>query len=108
MLQNLFPFDIFGFMSGFFFLVFVIVIIFFVIVILIVYKLLHSNVENVHAKKKPVNAGSSLIENNFTSSNEEVKKKLIIENEINICKYCGEKIEDTATFCPFCGSNLIN
>ena len=98
MLHTMFQFDIFGFISGFFILVFVIAIIFFVIVILIVYKLLHSNVENV--KKKSIKATSLPIENAIESPKEKVKK------EINTCKYCGENIEDNATFCPFCGSNL--
>ena len=105
MLQNMFPFDMFGFMSGIFIIIFVIAIIFFVIVVLIVYKLLHSNVDNV--KKK---SGKNTIvpnENIYKVSNEKVKKEVVAEKEISMCKYCGEKIEDTATFCPFCGSNLI-
>ncbi|MBY8987568.1 MAG: zinc ribbon domain-containing protein [Candidatus Lokiarchaeota archaeon] len=104
--QNMFPFDMFGFMSGFFILIFVIAIIFFVIVILIVYKLLHSNVDNI--KKKSVKVTSKPADNINNTSNENTKKELVIEKEINICKYCGEKIEDTATFCPFCGSNLTD
>ena len=52
MLQDLFPFDIFGFINGIFVIVFVIVIIFFIIVILIVYKLIHLNVDNVKKKSK--------------------------------------------------------
>ena len=102
------PFDMFGFMSGFFILIFVVVIIIFVIVIIIIYKLLHTNVDNVKTKKKFVKAGSSPRVNRYRSTNEIVKEKLATEKKINICKYCGEKIEDNATFCPFCGSNLIN
>jgi len=108
MLQDMFPFDIFGFFSGFFILVFIIVIIIFVIVILIIYKLLHTNVDNVKTKKKAVKTGSSPSENKYRASNEIVKDKLVTEKEVNICKYCGERIEDNAPFCPFCGSNLIN
>ena len=33
---------------------------------------------------------------------EELKKEKMGLN----CKYCGEKIEDNAVFCAFCGSNL--
>ena len=108
MLQDMFPFDIFGFFSGFFILIFVIVIVIFVIVIIIIYKLLHTNVDNVKPKKKAVKAGSSPSVNKYRSTNEPVKDKLATEKKINTCKYCGEKIEDNATFCPFCGSNLIN
>jgi uncharacterized membrane protein len=104
MLQNMFPFDIFGFMSGMFIIIFVIAIIFFIIVVLIVYKLLHSNVDNV--KKKSVKTTKIPNENIIKASKEKVKKEMIVEEEISTCKYCGEKIEDTATFCPFCGSNL--
>ncbi|NVM44769.1 MAG: zinc ribbon domain-containing protein [Candidatus Lokiarchaeota archaeon] len=107
MLQNMFPFDIFGFFSGFFILIFIIVIVIFVIVILIIYKLLHTNVDNVKTKKKALKTGSSPSENKYRSSNEIVKEKLVTEKKIHTCKYCGERIEDSATFCPFCGSNLI-
>ncbi len=104
MLKNMFPFDMFGFMSGMFIIIFVIAIIFFIIVVLIVYKLLHSNVDNV--KKKSVKTTIIPNENIIKASKEKVKKEMIVEKEISTCKYCGEKIEDTATFCPFCGSNL--
>jgi len=100
----MFQFDIFSFISGFFILVFVIAIIFFVIVILIVYKILHSNVDNV--KKKSVKVTSLPLENAITSPKEKVKKEIVTEKEINTCKYCGENIEENATFCPYCGSNL--
>ena len=105
MLQNSFPFDIFGFLSGFFILIFVIAIIFFVIVILIVYKLLHSNVDNV--KKKPVKVSDIPLDNISNISKETAKVELKIEKKISTCKYCGENIEESATFCPYCGSNLI-
>lgn len=107
MLQTMFPFDIFGFFSGFFILIFVIVIVIFVIVIIIIYKLLHTNVDNVRPKKVD-KAGSSPRVNKYRSTNETVKDKLATEKKINTCKYCSERIEDNATFCPFCGSNLIN
>ncbi|MFX0047485.1 MAG: zinc ribbon domain-containing protein [Candidatus Hermodarchaeota archaeon] len=105
MLQDLFPFDIFGFISGFFVLVFVIAIIFFIIVILIVYKLLHSNVDNV--KKKPVKVKNILVENHTKTGNETEKEELKTVVVSSICKYCGENIENNTTFCPYCGSNLI-
>ena len=108
MLQTMFPFDIFGFFSGFFILIFIIVIVIFVIVIIIIYKLLHTNVDNVKTKKKTIKTGSLPSENKYRASNEIVKDKLVTEKEVNICKYCGERIEDNAPFCPFCGSNLIN
>lgn len=103
-LQNSFPFDIFGFLGGFFILIFVIVIIFFVIVILIVYKLLHSNVDNV--KKKPVKVSNIPDDNISNTSKETANEELKIEKIISTCKYCGENIEENATFCPYCGSNL--
>ncbi len=108
MLQSMFPFDIFGFFSGFFILIFVIVIIIFVIVIIIIYKLLHTNVDNVKTRKKAVKAGESPRKNIYRASTEPVKDKLVTEKKINTCKYCGERIEEKATFCSFCGSNLIN
>ena len=104
MLQNMFPFDIFGFMSGMFILIFVIVIIVFIIVIIIVYKLLHTNVENVKKSKfklpklRAENAGTTFVETD--------KEDLTVEKMSSKCKYCGEKIEDDIAFCPFCGSNL--
>lgn len=104
MLQNSFPFDIFGFLSGFFILIFVIAIIFFVIVILIVYKLLHSNVDNV--KKKSVKVPAIPVDKISNTSKETAKEEFKIEKSIRTCKYCGEKIDENATFCPFCGSNL--
>ena len=102
----MFPFDIFGFIGGFFILVFVIVIIIFIIVIVIVYKLLHSNVDNV--KKKSLKVTNIPVEDISNTSKENVKEELKTEEIMNTCKYCGERIEETATFCPFCGSNLIN
>jgi len=104
MLQDMFSFDIFGFLSGFFILIFVIAIIFFVIVILIVYKLLHSNVDNV--KKKSVKVPVIPVDNFSNTSKETAKEELKIEKNISICKYCGENIDENATFCPYCGSNL--
>ena len=104
MLQNMFPFDVFGFMSSFFILIFVIAIIFFVIVILIVYKLLHSNVDNV--KKKPVKIKNILVENNTKSFRKVEKEEIKIEETRSICKYCGENIDCNTTFCPYCCSNL--
>ncbi len=102
--QNMFPFDIFGFMSGFFILVFIIAIVFFIIVILIVYKLLHSNVDNV--KKKSVKSIKIPNTNNINASKENSNEKLIKDKKINACKYCGENIDENTTFCPYCGSNL--
>ena len=108
MLQDMFPFDIFGFFSGFFILIFVIVIIIFVIVIIIIYKLLHTNVDNVKTKNRAAKAGGAPRVNRYRASYEPVKDTLVKEKKINTCKYCGEGIEENATFCPFCGSNLIN
>ena len=100
----MFPFDIFGFISSLFILIFVIAIIFFVIVILIVYKLLHSNVDNVKKKSKKVT--HIPVENINNSLKKITKEELNTEELLSTCKYCGEKIEGSATFCPFCGSNL--
>jgi len=96
--------DMFGFMSGMFIIIFVVAIVFFIIVILIVYKLLHSNVDNI--KKKSVKNTSIPIANTINTSKEKTNEELIKNKEVNTCKYCSENIEDTATFCPFCGSNL--
>ena len=104
MLQNMFPFDMFGFMSGMFILIFIIVFIVFIIVIIIVYKLLHSNVDhenktrNKLPKLRTEDAGTTIVKRD--------KENLTKEKMSSNCKYCGEKIEDTATFCPLCGSNL--
>ena len=106
MLLELFPFDIFNFISGIFILVFVIVIIFFIIVILIVYKLLHTNVYNV--KKKAVKVIEAPIENSVSVSKEKEKEELITVKDVSVCKYCGENVEENVTFCPFCGSNLTS
>ncbi len=100
----MFPFDMFGFMSGMFILIFIIVIIVFIIVIIIVYKLLHSNVdhENKTRSKLPKlrteDAGTTIVKKD--------KENLTKEKMSSKCKYCGEKIEDDIAFCPFCGSNL--
>ena len=104
--QNMFPFDIFGFMSGMFVLIFVIAIIFFIIVILIVYKLLHTNVDNV--KKKSAKITNIPNESALKATEENAKDKLLEEEIVSICKYCGEKIDENTSFCPFCGSNLAD
>ena len=85
---------------------FVIAIIIFVIVILVVYKLLHSNVDNV--KKKSVKYSNIPVDTISNTSKENAKEDLMMEKSISICKYCSEKIEENATFCPFCGSNLTS
>ena len=100
----MFPSDIFGFISGFFILIFVIAIIFFIVVIFIVYKLLHTNVDNV--KKKHVKSNNKITESIIDISKESSKNELKAEKFINTCIYCGENIEDKATYCPYCGSNL--
>ncbi len=104
MQQTMFPFDIFGFISGFFILIFIVVIIVFVIIIIVVYKLLHSNVDHVDKTKfvKP-KLHTKDARNTFVKKNEESLTKEKISNK---CKYCGEKIEEGIAFCPFCGSNL--
>ena len=100
----MFPFDIFGFISGIFILIFVIVIIVFIIIIIVVYKLLHTNVylEDKTTFKLPKlraeDAGTI-----FVKTDEE---NLTKEKTSSKCKYCGEKIEENIAFCPFCGSNL--
>jgi uncharacterized membrane protein len=102
--QNMFPSDMFGFISGMFVIIFVIAIVFFIIVILIVYKLLHSNVDDV--KKKSAKTTNIPNEYIIKASKENANEEVIKNKKITTCKYCGENIEDTATFCPFCGSNL--
>ncbi len=93
----MFPFDIFGFMSGMFILIFI-------IVIIVVYKLLHSNVDHENKtrykipKLRTEDAGTTIVKID--------KENLTKEKMSSNCKYCGGKIEDTATFCPLCGSNL--
>ena len=108
MLHIMFQFDIFGFIGGFFILVFVIAIIFFVIVILIVYKLLHSNVDNV--KKKSVKTYTDFQAQTRNSTvgvlKENANGKSNKEEIVSICKYCGENVDENTTFCPYCGSNL--
>ena len=100
----MFPFDIFGFISGIFILVFVIVIIVFIIVIIIVYKLLHTNVDNDYKSKfKPPklrveSTGTTIVKLN---EGEMTKEKMGSK-----CKFCGEKIEEDIAYCPFCGSDL--
>ena len=108
MLHTMFQFDIFGFISGFFILVFVIAIIFFVIVILIVYKLLHTNVDNVKKKSVKTYTDFRVQTHKFTVgvSKENTNEESNAEEIINACKYCGENIDANATFCPYCGSNL--
>jgi uncharacterized membrane protein len=102
---NLYQFDIFGFIGAFFILVFVIAIIFFIIVILVVYKLLHSNVDNVQKKRvKPTNNLPVEIINN--KSKEIAMDKMSTKEILSTCKYCGENMEEKAIFCPYCGSNL--
>jgi len=104
MLQTMFPFDIFGFISGFFILIFIVVIIVFIIIIIVVYKLLHTNVylEDQTTFKLP----KFRVENVGTTSVKTDKEDLTKEKMSSKCKYCGEKIEEDIAFCPFCGSNL--
>lgn len=104
MLQEIFPSDIFGFISGIIVLVFVIAIIFFIIVILIVYKLLHTNVDNV--KKKKVKIIEALNETSLPTSKENEKQEVNTIKEANLCKYCGQNVDQNISFCPYCGSNL--
>ncbi len=104
MLQTMFPFDIFGFISGFFILIFVIVIIVFIIIIIVVYKLLHSNVD--HRYKAKFKLPKLHTEDAKTTFVQVDKEELTKEKTSSRCKYCGEKIEDNAVFCVFCGSNL--
>jgi len=100
----MFPFDIFGFIGGFFILIFVIVIIVFIIVIIIVYKLLHTN---VYLEDKPTFKLPKLrTEDAGVKLAKEDKENVTIEKKSSRCKYCGEKIEENIAFCPFCGSNL--
>ena len=104
MLESMFPFDIFGFISGFFILIFVIVIIVFIIIIIVIYKLLHSNVDHKNKTKfqmpklRTEDAGTSFVK----IDKEDLTKKKISSK----CKYCGEEIEEDIKYCPFCGSNL--
>ena len=100
----MFPFDIFGFISGFFILIFVIVIIVFIIIIIVVYKLLHSNVD--HESKTRYKMPKLRTEDAGTTFVKIDKKNLTQEKISSKCKYCGEKIEEDIAFCPFCGSNL--
>ena len=100
----MFPFDIFGFMSGMFILIFIVVIIVFVIVIIIVYKLLHSNID--HQSKTRYKLQKLPTENAGTTFVKIDKEDLTKEKVSAKCKYCGEKIEDDIAFCPFCGSDL--
>lgn len=105
MLHDLLSFDIFGIISGFFVLVFVIAIIFFIIVILIVYKLLHTNVDNVKINSRK--APKVTIENSINDLREKEKEQKIEVKSVYACKFCGENIEENITYCPYCGSNLI-
>ena len=100
----MFPFDIFGFIGGFFILIFVVVIIVFIIVIIIVYKLLHSNVylEDKTTLKLP-KLRTENAETTFAQIDKEVLSK---EKMSSSCKYCGENIEEDIAYCPSCGSNL--
>jgi uncharacterized membrane protein len=104
MLLNSFQFDIFGFINGIFIISLVVVIIFFIIVVLIVYKLFHSNVDNV--KKKQEKNIYKTPESTLNISKEPVKQESKIENSINTCEYCGETIEENTPICPYCGWNL--
>ena len=100
----MFPFDIFGFISGFFILIFVIVIIVFIIIIIVVYKLLHSNVD--HENKTRYKMPKIHTKDAKTTFVKIDKDSLTKERISSKCKYCGEKIEENIAFCPFCGSNL--
>jgi uncharacterized membrane protein len=104
MLQTMFPFDIFGFISGIFILIFVIVIIVFIIIIIVVYKLLHSNVD--HENQIRYKLPELRTEDVGTTFIKIDKENLTKEKISSKCKYCGEKIEENIAYCPFCGSNL--
>ncbi len=101
----MFPFDIFGFISGFFILIFLVVIIVFIIIIIVIYKLLHTNVylEDKTTFKLPK---LHTKDTGTTSVKIDREEDLTKEKISSKCKYCGEKIEDNIAYCPFCGSNL--
>jgi len=101
----MFPFDIFGFISGFFILIFVVVIIVFIIIIIVIYKLLHSNVD--HDSKTKYKTPKLLTKDTGTTSVKIDKEEDLTKEKISSkCMYCGEKIEEGIAFCSFCGSNL--
>ncbi|NHJ22603.1 MAG: zinc ribbon domain-containing protein [Candidatus Lokiarchaeota archaeon] len=104
MLDGLFPFDIFSFINGIIILVFIIAIVFFIIVILIVYKLLHTNVDNV--KKRSKKAPKVPAESVDLPQKELKKDNSISVNNITKCKYCGQEVEENTVFCQYCGSDL--
>lgn len=106
MLQNLFQFDIFELINGIFIIAFVVVIIFFIIVILIVYKLFHANVDNIKEKSKK--ASEVRFKSSESATNGLGKEDSISMSNVNICKYCGQSIEENTAFCQYCGSNLAH
>ncbi len=79
-------------------------IIVFIIVIINVYKLLHSNVD--HKNKTKFKLPKLRTEDAKTAFVQIDKEELTKQKMGLNCKYCGEKIEDNAVFCAFCGSNL--
>jgi rRNA maturation endonuclease Nob1 len=61
-----------------------------------------------NVEKERVKVTNISVENITSKSKEIAKKELNKEDFLSTCKYCSEKIEGTAIFCPFCGSNLNN
>jgi len=102
----MFPFDIFEFIGGIFVIIFIVAIIFFIIVIVIVYKLLHTNVDNV--KKRAAKSTLNFIKDDLSPSKEIVTEEPKTTVVAHNCKYCGQNIEENTSYCSFCGSNLTD
>jgi hypothetical protein len=72
--------------------------------VVIVYKLFHSNIDNV--KKKQAKNIYRTTDSTQNKSKETVKQELKPDNFVKNCKYCGEAIEKNTLICPYCGWNL--
>ncbi|MFX1280062.1 MAG: zinc-ribbon domain-containing protein [Promethearchaeota archaeon] len=95
---------IFSTITATFLVILVIAVIFFIIILLIVYKLIHSNVNNVKKRSEPYDKVT--YENiRKLPSNNDFKKKKLQDNSLT-CRYCGEQVRENVNFCPLCGSFL--
>lgn len=95
---------IFSNLTATFVLILVIAVIFFIIILLIVYKLIHSNVNNVKKRSEPFDKVNHENIRNLSSDNDFKKEKL--EDNSLTCRYCGEQVRENVNFCPLCGSFL--
>ena len=100
-LANLFITDIFGYFNTLIILISVVAVVIFIIVIIIVYKLMHSNVNQVRIKQKSITSDNPYIKRDL----DEKKEEAIPQKSI-FCSYCGAELKKISKYCPLCGAKM--